>query len=91
MGELLLDAGDLVNAIASEIKFVGDVRIGAHQHYGRFVERSSIRFPFFEVGGDLGVTAKVMYVLQLALGLLDRLTKQGEHLNCTIELFPALL
>jgi hypothetical protein len=52
-------------------QFVGDGGVGAHQSNGRLVERGPLRFPFFQIGGDLSVAAEIMDVLQVALGRFD--------------------
>ncbi len=73
MGELLFDTADVGTAVSGGFQFVGDVGVGSHQGHGRLVELGPLRFTFLKVGSNLGVAAKVVDVLQLALERLNRL------------------
>ena len=88
--ETILDAGDVGGVVSSRFEFVGDVGVRANQGCGRLIERRPLRLPFLQVRWDLGVPAKVVDVLQLALGRIDRFAQEGERFQRLIESFLSL-
>ena len=71
--ELRLDMGNLADGVAGRFQLIDNVRVGANQRGGGFVERASLRFAVLQIGRDFGVSAEIMDVLQFALGRDDRL------------------